>query len=670
MISPWLVARALCATLVASLAGAASAHVAAFAPLPTEAFARKPVMEQVQLSPDGERLAAFVNRGDETILVARTLKAGALTPLLKTNNKEFSFNWFHWVSNDRLVLSLRYPSARRVGLVKHVDTVETRLVSLRFDGSGMVNVVRQIGSDLSLTYAMRQDRVIDWMPEDGKHILMALPEQELSPEPSVFKVNVETGRRSLVHAAQTNVQTWLTDANHRVRVGVRRTDADIEIIACNPDGSNWHKLWRYQLFDANFVWPLGFGRDPNRLYVTAPHQGLDAVFEVDLSDPALTPHLKLADERFDLPGNLLRSPKTGEVVGIRDPKLGDSSAHYWDESFKALAAGIDRALPERQNLLLQVSGDETKYLLLSRGNGIPGEFYIGDRKTGSLAMLAEQHPDLDPDRLPRKKPLTIKARDGLALPAFLTLPVGAEPKGLPLVLLPHGGPQWADTIVFDDWSAFLANKGYAVLQVNFRGSTGYGQMLMAAGLKRWGLEMQDDLTDAAKAMIDQGVADPKRLCIVGGSYGGYAALMGGIKTPDLFRCVVAFAPVTDLVDLAQQAHRWWYDWGAELDREIGSPTQDRERLLATSPRFHADRIAAPVLLVHGTLDRSVAYEQGEWMAAALTKAGKNVRFITQEQGDHFLSNQAHRSQFFSELEGFLLQHLGPGATRGSTGSPQ
>ncbi|HEX6704468.1 MAG TPA: alpha/beta fold hydrolase [Albitalea sp.] len=626
-------------------------------PIPTEAFARLPVMERVALSPDGQRLAAFVNRGDETVFVTRAVSGGAMAPLFRTDNKEFSFNWFRWVSNERLVLSLRYPSSRRVGFVRHLDTMETRLVSVRFDGTGLVNVVKPVGLETTLRYALRQDSVIDWMPEDGRHILMELPEEEFSTTPSVFKVNVETGRRTLVHSAHTNVHTWVTDATHRVRVGVRQSGADIEIIACDPDGSNWRKLWRYKVFDKEAVSPVGFGRDPNRLFVVASNHGLDAVFEVDLQDPALALRLRLADDRFDLSGNLLQSPRTGEVVGIRSGVIGDAAAHYWDASYKALAAGIDQALPARSNRLLQVSADESRYLLLSSANGVPDEFYLGDRKSGSLALLARQYPGLDPERLPRKTALTIKARDGLALPAFLTVPLGVEPKGLPLVLLPHGGPLSSDDITFDDWSAFLASRGYAVLQVNFRGSTGHGQALMEAGLRRWGLEMQDDLSDSVKAMVDRGLADPKRVCIVGGSYGGYAALMGGVKTPQLYRCIVAFAPVTDLVALTLHAQTWTSDFHEVLTRMVGSADADEAQLRATSPRFQAERIVAPVLLVHGTADRRVPYEHGEWMAEALRKAGRPVSFVSQEQGDHHLSNQSHRTQFFVELERFLAKHL-------------
>jgi dipeptidyl aminopeptidase/acylaminoacyl peptidase len=226
------------------------------------------------------------------------------------------------------------------------------------------------------------------------------------------------------------------------------------------------------------------------------------------------------------------------------------------------------------------------------------------------------------------------------------------------VLLPHGGPIAMDSNDFDPLVQFLADRGYAVLQVNFRGSAGFGHAHMSAGLKRWGLEMQDDLSDAVKWLTESGVADPARVCIVGGSYGGYAALMGGAKTPELYRCVVSFAGVSDLIDLG--AHEAAFLNGrAVYAEQVGSLWSDRDRLKATSPSRLAAQFRAPVLLLHGTLDRSVPFEQSESMADALRSEGRRFRFVKQEGGDHHLSGQAQRTEFYREIETFLAEHLAP-----------
>ncbi|WP_051241850.1 alpha/beta hydrolase family protein [Azohydromonas australica] len=257
-----------------------------------------------------------------------------------------------------------------------------------------------------------------------------------------------------------------------------------------------------------------------------------------------------------------------------------------------------------------------------------------------------------------EKAVRIQARDGLSLAAYLTHARNGGTAPGPLVLLPHGGPYARDDASFDPWTELLANRGYTVLQVNFRGSSGYGAEFQKAGLQRWGQEMQEDLEDAVQWAVSQGVADPRRICIVGASYGGYAALMGVVKTPHLYRCAVSFAGVSNLTDLA--LHWTEFIGGKEGSRRVlGNWWQDRERLRATSPALQAQRIEVPVLLVHGTADRRVPVEQSRDMAKALASAGRSYRYMEQEGGDHHFSRQAHHTEFLRELEAFLQAHLAP-----------
>jgi len=621
--------------------------------LPVAAFARLPMISDMTLSPDGRRIAALLNEDDTTVLVTRVVDGTVLSTVLRTDNQRFHFSWVQWVNNERLLASVRFADRR-----DFVGTVETRLLSVRADGSGLLNLVETSPLDRRDGPQQFQDRVVDWLPEDGQHVLLQLTEGN-SLVPSVFKVNVETGRRQRVLAPMRHVRTWLTDANHRVRIGVRSQEGEYEILACDPDGTNWRTLWAFQGLDRTAQWPLGFGKNPQELFVRADHEGRNAVFSVDLASADLARTLRLAHPRFDLDGALIRSPVSGEVVGLRTSALegtGETRAELWEPQLRALARSVDQGLPGRRNRLLGFSRDEKIYLLHSSGNGIPGQYYLGHRDTGEVALLADQYPQLDPGRLSGKQVVQIRARDGLDLMAFLSRPRGITDQPLPLVLLPHGGPQGRDNADFDSWTEFLASRGYAVLQVNFRGSSGYGHDFKTAGLRRWGLEMQDDLSDAVQWAVKEGVADPARVGIVGASYGGYAALMGVVKTPGLFRCAVSFAGVSDLIDLIQ--HKSDYVGGAAAAQAgIGRAWGDREQLRATSPALHAERIEVPVLLVHGTADRSVPVDQSRDMARALRRAGKPHRYIEQEDGDHHLSRYSHRLEFFLAMEGFLAQHL-------------
>ncbi|HIV70696.1 MAG TPA: S9 family peptidase [Candidatus Aquabacterium excrementipullorum] len=664
-VTAWLTALGLSLLLIGPQAHGAEAppvQATQASSLPTEAYARVPDISQLILSPNGQRIAGLLNVDDDTYLVARDVKEDKLKPVLKADNKSFSIGWAHWVGNERLVVSVRFPSRRG-----HVRVIESRLLSVPWTGGEPLNLVRSSPFDTSHQQVQLQDDVVDWLPGDGRHILVQMDADAGSLVPAVYKVDVTNGRREMVHSPRRHVHDWITDGNHRVRVGIRREEKNFEILVCDPDGQNWRTAWRFTLGAKEAVWPMGFGKNPNELYVQADHDGREAIFAVDLSSPDLKRTLKLAHPAQDVDGSLLRSVRTGDVVGVRATGGDDQRTDIWDPKLRQLALAIDKALPERNNRLLAFSEDETRYMVYSSGNGIPAEYYLGDRNTGDLFLLAETHPQLPPELLAGKRPVVITSRDGLPLRSYLTLPkaVGGRktavpPQPLPLVLLPHGGPQYRDDIDFDTWTEFLAARGYAVLQVNYRGSTGYGHAFVGAGLQRWGLEMQDDLTDAVQWAIARKIADPRRVCIVGGSYGGYAALMGVVKTPDLYRCAVSFAGVSDLIDL------WNYKadffGGAEaMDVQLGNAWRDRDRLRATSPALQAERIKAPILLVHGTADRTVPYEQSEDMANALRKAGKPYEFITLDEGDHYLRLNSHSLTFFKALERFLGQYLGPAA---------
>lgn len=634
---------------------------------PVAHFAALPLLSGMSLSPDGQRIAVLYNQGDTTVVATRPVAGGRLVPVLSTDNSRQHFNWARWVGNDRLVVSLRFPGQRYF-----TGTMETRLVSVKADGGGLLDLNRSERNPNSATLGRRtaqlQDRVVDWLPGDGRHVLLEQPEAERDAT-GVVKLNVETGGRTTVLAPAKGARRWIADAQHRVRAGLFYDELQgWEVRAVGPDGGAWRTLWRFKSArDDAAVWPMGFDLDPQLLYVSALHQGRRAVFGVRLDDPALPRQLMVSHPVHDVDGGLLRAPGTGEVLGVAGGEVGGDASggdggdsFLWSPPWQALQKGLNQALPGRANRLFNIAQDGKHFLMYSSGNRQPGQYFYGDREAGTIALVADTYPELAPAGLAGKQQVAVKARDGLPLNLFVTLPAGRRlgdgGAPLPLVLLPHGGPQSRDDADFDTWTEFLASRGLAVLQVNFRGSDGYGSEFAAAGLKRWGLEMQDDLTDALQWAVARRVADGGRVCIVGASYGGYAALMGAVKTPELYRCAISFAGVSNLPDLILTQSD--FVGGREaIETMIGRFWGDREQLRATSPALQAARIRAPVLLVHGTVDRSVPVEQSQQMADALRSAGKTVRYVELDGGDHHLSRQAHRLVFFREMEAFLDQHL-------------
>ena len=297
--------------------------------------------------------------------------------------------------------------------------------------------------------------------------------------------------------------------------------------------------------------------------------------------------------------------------------------------------------------LIDVDRDGGRALFLASGRGTPPTYYFYDHEGKDLKRLAVTYADIP--RIVDFEVVRYETRDGWPITAYVATPEGEGP--FPTVVFPHGGPNTRDYPTFDYWTQFFVSRGYAVIKPNFRGSVGYGAAHLSAGFDQWGLRMQDDVMDGLDWMIAQEIADPDRVCVVGGSYGGYVALVAAFKTPDKIRCAVSFAGVTDLNDL--RAHHRQFELGELAIARIQSGPAVNEN----SPIRQVDRIGVPLLIVHGDADRSVMIEQSRTFAAELEKAGKPFRYIEQAGGDHFLSNQKHRLEFFEAMDGFLAEHL-------------
>lgn len=302
-----------------------------------------------------------------------------------------------------------------------------------------------------------------------------------------------------------------------------------------------------------------------------------------------------------------------------------------------------------------VSIDGEHAVIRVRDSMEPGRYYLYDSVADHYRRLPSQYPRLDDVPLGKMIATRYVARDGLEIPAFVTLPAGMksldDAKNLPFVVHPHGGPGAQDFQRFDYFVQFLVSRGYGVLQMNFRGSTGYGHEFKSAGDKGWGQAMQDDVTDGANWLAENGYAAADRLAILGGSYGGYAALMGAVKTPDLYQCAVSFAGVSDLPDLISHERR--FVAGAYRTRFVGRLWKDRKMLATNSPARRAEDVRIPILLMHGDQDTVVEVDQSRKMAKQLRKKGKDVDFIVFEDGDHYLSLYENRRQFLVEIERFL-----------------
>ncbi len=632
--------------------------------LPVESFASLPDVSKLELSPSGEQLSAVVRVSVEntkgTAVQVTNLKSGKNKLVLFTDNKKYDIGWVSWKDEKTLLVGTVYPSKRDtwlgVGRILN-KTRETRLMIIDLEKDQVLAPFSPAFLKKYTFMPTSQDDVVDSLPDDPDHILMALPTNQslamgVRSYIGVYKVNFRDQSIRSFQESEDHVYGWWTDQQHRVRAGIFIDDEGTRktVLKKSPE-DKWQSYWPYKVFSEDEVMPLGFGLDPNILYIRAYHEKRLAIFKVNLADKNMTRELVFADPVYDVNGSLVYSPSTKDVIGISYSAKGGFT--FFDPELKKLQASIDKAIPNGKNYITGFSKDMQTFLVFSSSDIDSGTYYIGQRNPIKLNAVAYRYKQLDTALMSPTQRYDYKARDGLAIEAYLTVPKNSTGKKLPTIIFPHGGPIARDDDSFDYWTQYLADKGYAVLQMNFRGSSGQGLDFRNAGLKNWGMEMQNDVEDGARKLIAEGIADEKSVCILGASYGGYAALMGVVKTPDFYKCAVSFAGVSNVFELVKDNRDNFSSYNV-VDEQIGN---DNKHLKEISPVNYADKITVPVLLVHGDDDRQVPVKHSTQMRDALLKAGKNVTYLELPNEDHYLTNNENRIATFKAIDSFLDKHL-------------
>ena len=613
--------------------------------LSVEAFSRLPNIQSPTLSPDGSKIAFIQNEEnpDLAFLMYVDLTSGVLKKLVTTDNITNKIKWFRWGNNTTMLLGADFVRNISSEKVYHtqllaIDISAEKPVQRRLIKSGSVPNRRN--------YSQFEDTVIDFMPDDPAHILIAL-DAKTANLPSVFKLNIHTSKATKVENRKLKIRQWMTDQQSFVRLGraLNYKTGEIEIFVRKGDNPKWQRLFQYNGFDDPPITALGFGKNSNVLYYNQYKNDKKAIFKVDLTTDIH--QLVFADKTYDVDGSLIYSKKSREVVGIQHI----TGNVYWDESRNSLQQRLNTALPNTTNYLVDFNEDEYLYIFYTENDYTPGTYFLANRKTGKINRLMSQYPALKEANLPEHQLVEYAASDGTKIQGYLTLPKGTQGP-IATLLFPHGGPDARDNDGFDYWSSFFVNRGYAVFRPNFRGSSGYGYEFAQSQMKGWGLTMQDDLTDAAKWLVSENIADSKRMCIVGASYGGYAAAMAAVKTPDLFTCAISFAGVSDLRKIVFKSRN--YINNKFVENQIGKDVDD---LKLRSPFYQAKNIKIPILLLHGERDTVVNVRQSQRFAKELQDLGKQVEYIELQDGGHSLSIQANRHIVFKAMDTFLKQHL-------------
>ncbi|WP_394391218.1 hypothetical protein [Shewanella woodyi] len=368
--------------------------------LPVEAFGLLPQSEQVKLSPDGKRFAFLYNHKGLTLLGVTEISSGKRKFIVKTDNQKFKIGWYKWANNELLLVSADYPVYRR-----GVKYSESRLLKVMVDGTGKVeSVLRLKKSERTPQY---QNNIIDLLPEEPNYILMAL-DLKVANRPDVYKVNLNSKvGRKMVYRSKSHISHWLTDRQHRVRLGYGRDETKIFYRLYDLATDEWRNIWEYEIFDAPDITPLGFGLNPSELYIRAIHNDRYAIFKVDVTDKKLTKNLVYADEHYDIEGSLIYSRKTKDVIGVYHGEASNAKI-YFDPTYEKFQKSLNKAIPDAYNNIVSVSEDENKYILFSSSSQAPGAYYLGDRKGKTLDFILEEYPFLVQKALPEKKKSPIK----------------------------------------------------------------------------------------------------------------------------------------------------------------------------------------------------------------------------------------------------------------------
>ncbi len=474
----------------------------------------------------------------------------------------------------------------------------------------------------------------------------------------VYRLDITTGERQLLLQNDQNVAGWVTDLDGNLRLAVRETDdGSTEILAIQGDSLE-------PVYTCSFeetCYPLRFHPNGDRVYLVS-NRGDD----VDLSQLLLlhldTDTLELVDQdpenQVDF-GSAIFSETTDELLAT--VYTGDRQRIYpQTDAFAQELATLQAVLPDGNLSLRPETDDGRLRLVVSQRDVDPGTVYLFHRDTGDLEKLYDSRPDLPTEHLAAMEPIRYTARDGVDIPGYLTLPAGATRRDLPTVVLPHGGPWVRDSWGYRSQVQFLANRGYAVFQPNFRGSSGFGQAFLNAGNRQWGTGvMQHDITDGVKFLIDEGIADPDRIAIYGASYGGYATLAGLAFTPELYAAGVSMVGPSNLLTFINSVPPYWGPVRQILLQRVGDPDDpaDRERLKAQSPLFSADRIRAPLLVIQGANDPRVVQAESDQIVAKLRDLGREIEYLVAPDEGHGLVQETNRLAAIVALEQFLGQHL-------------
>jgi dipeptidyl aminopeptidase/acylaminoacyl peptidase len=598
--------------------------------IPIENFFNVPINTSYLVSPDGKYISYLKPDNNRIHIYVETVDGKTTTQLTCDSNRSIS-NYF-WASNDEILY-----------LKGAAENLEPGLFAVDIDG----NNKREL-----LSFPNTKIRLISSGPVSDGQILVSLNKRD-STVFDAYRLNIETGKLSMLFQNPGNITKWYSDPSGKLRMAIASDGVNETLLYRDKESNNFNSVLTNNFKTS--IMPVSFGADNSSIYALS-NKNRDKMALVELDC--------LTGEEHKV---IYSNPKVDvseAIYSVNNEKLiyagfetWKKERHYLDDTFKEIFKKLEALLPNTEIVLASSDAAEKKFIVRTYTDRNPGSFYLYTKEDDKLVKLSDVNSSLKVENMAEMKPISYNTRDGLTVNGYLTLPIGMPSKNLPVVVMPHGGPDSRNSWGYNSEVQFLASRGYAVFQVNFRGSKGYGKDFWIAGFKEWGAKMQNDITDGVQWLISEKIADPSRIAIYGFSFGGFSALHGLMSNPELYKCGASYSGFTNLFTYFKDIPPYFRPYLQMYYETVGNPETDADYFRAVSPIFHTNKIKVPVLIAQGARDPRVNMNETHQFVKELKKKKVPVTYIFKEKEGHVFRNNENRLEFYKELEIFLDENL-------------